>query len=137
MSTQFYIDRAFDQQIWINVTNGIITNFPHEGKMEDKLNEVYKTYSIEKFKEEFEAGMKPSFHCVHPHKYSSLIRLIISLDNVKSYWHNQKGSTFPIYTDELCEARIKETEEKLIEARVDLKVEGEMLIEKHNFKPRY
>jgi hypothetical protein len=137
MTTQFYIDRAFGHQIWINVKNGIITNFPHSGKMEDKLNEVYKSYSIEKFKEEFEARMKPSFHCVQPHTYASIRRQISSLEGVKSYWHNQKGSIFPVYTEEFCESRIKEIEEKLYEARVNLKAEREILLENHNFKPKY
>ena len=137
MSTQFYIDRAFGQPIWINVKNGIITNFPHSGKMEDKLNEVYKSYPIEKFKEEFEARMKPSFHCVNPHIYASILRQISSLNSVKLYWHNQKGSILPIYTKEFYEVKIKEVEEKLVEARVDLKVEGEMLLETHNFNTKY
>ena len=131
MKLEFYIDRYFGHLIWINVEDGIITEFPHIGKMEDKLNERYKGYPIAQFKREFESQMKPSWYCVKCDKYSHLLRQEDSLEGQISYWTAMQHNIN--YKKDDCIAKVKELKNELYQIRVDKSAMKMILTEQFNY----
>ena len=136
MDAQFYIDRAFGHLIFINVKDGVITDFPHEGKMEDKLNERYAGKSISEFKTEFEEIMKPSFHCVKSLEYTGALQTKESIINRIQAEKERINRTFihkRIRVDGLIEEVDAKYSKKLDEAIKEVVIQREILEKHHNF----
>jgi hypothetical protein len=134
MQSKFFIDRQFGHPIWIEVIDGMITQFPHEGKMEDVLNERYKGTPITQFKEEFEKAMAPSFHCV---KCEDIVTKQLAKNSLEvriSHLWNQKSSIkTPPKQKEVIAKMIEDLEGQLYEHDAELSAIKNVVKEVHNF----
>ena len=138
MDAQFYIDRQFGHLIWIDVKDGIITKFPHEGKMESVLNERFAGKSIADFKEEFEETMKPSFHCVKSYDCIKAMQIETAVDSrINADNRRVRLDRIGKVSSKELDRLLKEVEEKysgqLAEARKNVEIEREILLRVHNF----
>ena len=136
MDAQFYIDRQFGHLIWIDVKDGIITKFPHEGKMEKVLNERFVGKSIADFKEEFEETMKPSFHCVKSYDCVKALQVQTAIESRIEADSRRVRNNMKVRGKER-DVQLKAVEEKyskqLTEARKNVIVEKEILERVHKF----
>lgn len=134
MKRKFYIDRQFGPAIWVETENGIVTNVTNEEpKFIEKMLEHYKGKPIAFLKEDFEARMKPSSHCVKPDELMSIrtreIAVESRLANLKSYikWTANREPT----KEEL--KTIAEYEADIYKYRVEFEAEKKILKEDLGF----
>lgn len=68
---RFYIDSHGGVHTWINVENGIVKSI--DSNLNPKISEEYVGKTISFMKEDFEKRMKPSWCCLHNHRWSNIL----------------------------------------------------------------
>ncbi len=136
MEAQFYIDRQFDQAIWVDVEDGIVKKVYNDSLMEKKMNEVYGGKSISFLKEDFEERMKGTYHNVRSVEESEakhkVCRTQERIDLLYRLQHEAK-----IYEEEKFSPEVKATLENLkkekAEAELNLAVIKKILKDVHKY----
>lgn len=135
MKLQFYIDRQFGHPIWINVEDGVIVEFPHEGLMENVLSERFKGWEIGKFKHEFEKLMQTTYHKVWCAEYSKLANRYSDIKNRMGYLKEMLSNCKTKAENKpLIEEQMKYLKMELLDAEKEQEQFAKILKDKFNFE---
>lgn len=135
----FYIDRALGCAIFLKVKNGIITDVLNESKKyKARMKELYLGKEISFMKKDFEARMKPVFHCVHSLEISDAKQILRGCEsrelNFERILRKKYSTSIPNdkFSADDCR-RLKELQTERYNAKVNLEATKKMVKEIHKF----